>query len=33
MDPAGHVWTISTRVEATSADERDQRWNEIRKQP
>jgi PhnB protein len=32
MDPAGHVWTIATRVEETSADERDQRWEKIRTQ-
>jgi PhnB protein len=30
MDPAGHVWTIATRVEETSAAERDQRWENIR---
>ena len=27
MDPAGHVWTIATRVEQTTAEERTQRWN------
>src|SRR5205823_12138550 len=30
MDPAGHVWTVSTRVAETSAEERDQRWEKIR---
>jgi PhnB protein len=30
MDPAGHVWTVSTRVEETSAEQRDQRWEKIR---
>ena len=27
MDPSGHVWTISTRIEETSSTERDQRWS------
>jgi PhnB protein len=27
IDPAGHVWTISTRVEETSPEERKQRWS------
>src|SRR2546421_6371090 len=31
IDPAGHVWTISTRVEQTTATERDQRWDALRK--
>ena len=29
VDPAGHVWTISTRVEETSAAKRDERWSGI----
>lgn len=29
MDPAGHVWTVATRIEQTTAEERTQRWNEI----
>jgi len=29
IDPSGHVWTISTRVEETSSAERDQRWSSI----
>ena len=29
IDPSGHVWTISTRVEETSADERAQRWSSL----
>jgi PhnB protein len=29
VDPAGHVWTISTRVEDTSSAEREQRWSDI----
>jgi PhnB protein len=31
MDPAGHVWTIATRAEETSAAEREQRWATIAK--
>jgi len=30
VDPAGHVWTISTRIEETSAQERSNRWDQIR---
>jgi PhnB protein len=29
MDPMGHVWTISTRVEETSSEERQERWSSI----
>ena len=29
MDPSGHVWTIATRVEETSEDERRDRWSRI----
>jgi PhnB protein len=28
-DPAGHVWTIATRVEETSEDQRRDRWSGI----
>jgi PhnB protein len=31
MDPAGHVWTIATRIEETSAEERTKRWSTILK--
>ncbi len=31
MDPAGHVWTIATRIEETSAEERTNRWSAILK--
>jgi PhnB protein len=31
IDPSGHVWTISTRVEETSSEEREQRWSSIPK--
>jgi PhnB protein len=29
MDPTGHVWTIATRVEDTTAEERSDRWTAI----
>jgi len=31
IDPSGHVWTISTRVEETSSLERQERWSSIAK--
>jgi PhnB protein len=29
MDPAGHVWTIATRIEQTTSEERAGRWGKI----
>ena len=29
IDPSGHVWTISTRVEEPSSAERQERWSTI----
>jgi PhnB protein len=29
MDPAGHVWTIATRIEETTEDQRQERWSKI----
>lgn len=29
MDPEGHVWTVATRIEETTAKERTDRWNNI----
>ena len=29
MDPSGHVWTIATRVEETTAEKRQDRWSSI----
>jgi PhnB protein len=29
IDPSGHLWTIATRVEETSAAERERRWSSI----
>src|SRR5687767_8724727 len=30
MDPSGHVWTVATRIEETTAGQRTQRWEQIR---
>jgi PhnB protein len=30
IDPADHVWTLATRIEETTADERARRWDNIR---
>jgi len=32
MDPAGHVWTIATRIDETTAKERSDRWDTALKQ-
>jgi PhnB protein len=29
IDPSGHVWTVATRIEETSAAEREERWADI----
>jgi PhnB protein len=29
MDPSGHVWTVATRIEETSEQERKDRWSGI----
>ena len=29
MDPAGHVWTVATRIETTTGEERAERWEQI----
>jgi len=29
MDPSGHVWTVATRIEQTTAEERTKRWDNI----
>jgi len=29
MDPSGHVWTVATRIEETTAEERTKRWEQI----
>ena len=30
IDPAGHVWTVATRIEETTAEQRQQRWDNLR---
>jgi PhnB protein len=30
MDLSGHVWTVATRIEQTTAEERTKRWDKIR---
>ena len=29
VDPSGHVWTVATRIEETTAEEREGRWSNI----
>lgn len=29
LDPAGHVWTVATRIEETTAEERTDRWGKV----
>jgi PhnB protein len=29
LDPAGHVWTVASRIEETTAPERAARWDQI----
>jgi PhnB protein len=31
MDPSGHVWTLASRIEDTTEDQRRERWDDIRK--
>ena len=31
MDPSGHVWTVASRIEDTTEDQRRDRWDDIRK--
>ena len=31
VDPSGHVWTLSTRVEETTPAERQERWSKVPK--
>ena len=31
MDPSGHVWTLASRIEDTTEDQRRGRWDDIRK--
>jgi PhnB protein len=29
MDPAGHVWTVASRIEETTAEQRTRRWSDM----
>jgi PhnB protein len=29
VDPAGHVWTLASRIEDTTEDQREERWSQI----
>ena len=29
MDPQGHTWTVASRIEETTTEERNQRWADI----
>jgi PhnB protein len=31
MDPSGHVWTLASRIEDTSEQQRTERWEAIRR--
>jgi PhnB protein len=31
MDPSGHVWTVASRIEETTASERDERWDKLKR--
>jgi PhnB protein len=33
MGPSGHVWTLASRIEDTTDDQRRERWDDIRKNP
>ena len=30
LDPSGHVWTVASRIEETSEEQRAERWSDIR---
>lgn len=32
LDPAGHIWTVASRIEETTAQERDTRWSDSLKE-
>ena len=32
MDPSGHVWTVASRIEETTEEQRAQRWSGIREE-
>jgi len=32
IDPSGHVWTVASRIEETSEDQRAKRWSDMREE-
>lgn len=30
MDPSGHVWTVASRIEETTEEQRSERWSNLR---
>ena len=32
FDPSGHVWTVASRIEETTEEQRAQRWSGIREE-
>jgi PhnB protein len=30
IDPSGHVWTVASRIEETTEEQRQRRWSDIR---
>ena len=30
VDPSGHVWTVASRIEETTEEQRAQRWSDVR---
>ena len=32
MDPSGHVWTVASRIEETTEEQRAKRWSDIREE-
>jgi PhnB protein len=30
LDPSGHVWTVASRIEDTTEEQREKRWSAIR---
>jgi PhnB protein len=33
LDPSGHVWTVASRIEKTTEEQRTERWSEISEGP
>ena len=33
LDPSGHVWTVASRIEETTEQQRAERWSDIRRAP